>query len=293
MMSDGQQLGPYSGEQMQQYAAEGRIAPDSLVWAEGMAEWAQASQVPGLLPQAAAQPAAAAAAKPAWAPPGARPATTASPYTTPQSSLAAAPVGGNYPMLSVKPASFGLWMWTFIGSLLCLLLAIVFFGLGVSAAASAPPPPTGEMPTAGGPQMMLGGIMYMIFFPMVLVSMIFFMMNIYRAWSCLLAGNPSTTPGKAVGFMFIPFFNIYWIFVAIAGLPKDWNRIVSSYEDLHTAPRMSEGVFLMYAIGSIIFPPLSLVVMFPMMSQICNGINFFAYRRSASTTGGFGGIKFG
>jgi len=30
-----------------------------------------------------------------------------------------------------------------------------------------------------------------------------------------------TTPGKAVGFLFIPLFNIYWIFVAIMGLADD------------------------------------------------------------------------
>lgn len=291
MMSDGQQLGPYSGEQMQQYATEGRIAPESLVWAEGMAEWAQASQVPGLLPQAAtAKPATTqtAVAKPSWAPPGARPASTASPYATPQTSISAAPTGGAYPMLPIKAASFGLWMWTFIGVFLTLILAIVFAVMGATSTAAP-----GADPSAAAMPLMLAGLMYLACIACMVVSSIFFLINIYRAWSCLAAGVPSTSPGKAIGFLFIPFFNLYWIFVAIAGLPKDWNRIVSSYEDLHNAPRMSEGVFLMYSIGSIIFPPLSLIVIFPMMSQICNGINFFAYRRNTAGTSGLGGIKFG
>jgi hypothetical protein len=36
--------------------------------------------------------------------------------------------------------------------------------------------------------------------------------------------------------------------------------------------------------------------MFPVLSQLCKGINFFAYRKNLSTGSsptGFGGIKFG
>jgi hypothetical protein len=79
--------------------------------------------------------------------------------------------------------------------------------------------------------------------------------------------------------MFIPFFNLYWVFVAINGLPKDWNRVVSSYEDLKGAPRLSETTFLLYCIG-IFVAPLAIIMIFPMMSQLCKGINFFASRRN-------------
>lgn len=141
--------------------------------------------------------------------------------------------------------------------------------------------------------MLVGLGMYGLCIICLILSGIFFYMNLYRGWSCLRAGAPRTTPGMAVGMLFIPFYNLYWMFVAIAGLPKDWNRIVASYDDLKNAPRLSEGVFLMFCIGSIIFPPLSLIVMFPMMSQICQGINFFAYRQNPSGSSAFGGIKFG
>jgi hypothetical protein len=289
VLSEGQQLGPYTGEQLQQFAQEGRVAPETMVWAEGMADWQQASQVPGLLPQAPVAEAKPALATSNWAPPGARATATTSvavsPYAPPGTSLGSAPVGGNYPQFTVKPASFGLWMWSFIGTFICLVLMVVFFVVGASSGSSS----------NGGAAGVLGALlMYGLCLICMVLSTIFFYMNLYRAWSCLAAGAPRTSPGKAIGFLFIPFFNLYWLFVAIAGLPKDWNRIVASYEDLRNAPRLSEGVFLMFCIGSLIFPPLSMIVIFPMMSQICQGINFFAYRRNqAAGSSPFGGIKFG
>ena len=44
---------------------------------------------------------------------------------------------------------------------------------------------------------------------------------VYRCWDVIQDGEARTTPGKAIGFLFIPFFNFYWIFVAIHGLAKD------------------------------------------------------------------------
>ncbi len=45
---NGQQQGPCDGKQLRQLATAGRIHPASLVWKDGMAEWAPASQVQGL-----------------------------------------------------------------------------------------------------------------------------------------------------------------------------------------------------------------------------------------------------
>ena len=43
-------------------------------------------------------------------------------------------------------------------------------------------------------------------------------------WAAIQDGYARTTPGKAIGFMFIPFFNIYWMFQAIWGYSKDYNN---------------------------------------------------------------------
>ncbi len=46
---DGQQHGPVNGERLKELATSGKLQPTDLVWREGMAEWAQAGTVKGLL----------------------------------------------------------------------------------------------------------------------------------------------------------------------------------------------------------------------------------------------------
>jgi len=43
----------------------------------------------------------------------------------------------------------------------------------------------------------------------------------YQLWKLIPTHIARTTPGKAVGFMFIPLFNFYWCFVSLLGLSKD------------------------------------------------------------------------
>ena len=57
-------------------------------------------------------------------------------------------------------------------------------------------------------------------------------------------GGARTSPGKAVGFMFIPFFSLYWIFVCYHGWAQDWNRIRNSHSNLTSMPTVSEGLFM-------------------------------------------------
>lgn len=56
---------------------------------------------------------------------------------------------------------------------------------------------------------------------------IVFMILLYKMWQFIPSNYRRTTPGKAVGFLFIPFFNIYWIFQALWGWAKDFNKFVS------------------------------------------------------------------
>lgn len=43
----------------------------------------------------------------------------------------------------------------------------------------------------------------------------------YNCWQAIPAKFARMTPGKAVGFLFIPVFHLYWIFPSIAGLGAD------------------------------------------------------------------------
>ncbi len=68
----------------------------------------------------------------------------------------------------------------------------------------------------------------------------------YKAWKAIQDGHARTTPGKAVGFLFIPFFNIYWIFQAFWGFAKDHNAYLGRHGG--SASKLPEGLFLAYCI---------------------------------------------
>ncbi|MBN1795076.1 MAG: DUF4339 domain-containing protein [Sedimentisphaerales bacterium] len=73
---------------------------------------------------------------------------------------------------------------------------------------------------------------------------------LYRSWLLIQDGNPRTTAGLAVGFCFIPFFNLYWIYVAFVGLSKDMNSYCRQRQI--AAPVVSENMALAYYILSLL-----------------------------------------
>lgn len=50
----------------------------------------------------------------------------------------------------------------------------------------------------------------------------------WRCWKALPDDFAKTTPGKAVGLLFVPFFRLYWFFPSIEGLGRDWHRLAIS-----------------------------------------------------------------
>ena len=56
-----------------------------------------------------------------------------------------------------------------------------------------------------------------------LLAIVFGLRILHKLWSLIPIHKAKTTPGKAVGFLFIPLFNLYWNFVAIYGLAKALN----------------------------------------------------------------------
>jgi hypothetical protein len=86
---------------------------------------------------------------------------------------------------------------------------------------------------------------FMIFIGVVLLlsAHIYFVVILFRAWqfsineSYLLNLNPSIeSAGKAVGYLFIPFFNFYWMFIAYGKLAKDLSAIADAKGVLITIP---------------------------------------------------------
>ncbi|MCA9283516.1 MAG: hypothetical protein KDA30_15940, partial [Phycisphaerales bacterium] len=57
----------------------------------------------------------------------------------------------------------------------------------------------------------------------VIASVVFWAMFLFKSWNQIQDGNQETSPGQAIGFMFIPLFNLYWQFIAIYKLTKNLN----------------------------------------------------------------------
>lgn len=49
----------------------------------------------------------------------------------------------------------------------------------------------------------------------------------YKLWAFIPTPYAETTPGKAVGYLFIPFYNFYWIFQSCCGVARSLNRLAS------------------------------------------------------------------
>ena len=86
--------------------------------------------------------------------------------------------------------------------------------------------------------------------PFLIMSTVFWCILLYRHWSLLQGHGARTTPGKAVGYGFIPFFFFYWWFVAYVGLATDNNRYLRELGISHR--RMSRGLAIAVCVLSVL-----------------------------------------
>ena len=89
----------------------------------------------------------------------------------------------------------------------------------------------------------------LIGFLCVLVGVICWLALVHKLWSTIQYGNVRTTPGKAVALLFVPFFNIYWMFQVYWGWAVDYNNYIE--DQGINAPRVSPGIPLAYCILAI------------------------------------------
>ena len=75
------------------------------------------------------------------------------------------------------------------------------------------------------------------------------MLLFYRMWAAIQDDKTSISPAKAVGFLFIPVFNIYWALLMVTGFAEDYNAFIQrraiKTKDLPMA------LFLIYAFAFI------------------------------------------
>jgi hypothetical protein len=173
---NGQQLGPFSEEQVRDMVRGGMVSPDDLGWCPGTPAWVPLHQLLG----------AASAPAPSMPPPITGGATAKSAHQ--------GHVADNHPPLAIGTA-----LWWLIASCAMNLVVTLF----------APPQ-----------------LSWATFVPLVAYAVYFSILH-YRCWNSLPQSFRATTPGKAVGFLFIPFFNFYWAFVTWPKLAKgvvEWQK---------------------------------------------------------------------
>lgn len=62
-----------------------------------------------------------------------------------------------------------------------------------------------------------------------IASLVIYFVILHKCWQVVQDGYARTSPGQAVGFMFLPFFNFYWQFVALQGLAKEMNAYMARH----------------------------------------------------------------
>jgi hypothetical protein len=185
-----QPYGPINKEAIAEHLRAGRINAQTLVWREGMSEWK---------PLIDTELAVLIGVTP---PPLVQNITTGilPAYTYPP----------QYPKLKLEKLSKLFWWWFgLIISMVPLFVVLVFYILN--------------------PERTWIATLVCIFWMPVIAGAVMQYILVYRFWQVVQDGFARTTPGKAVGFLFIPFFNYYWFFIGFWGLAKDMNGYIERH----------------------------------------------------------------
>jgi len=89
----------------------------------------------------------------------------------------------------------------------------------------------------------VGGLLMMCAIPAAIAYFVLVLVWIAKSWAMLPPMARSTqngrviSPGEAVGYLFVPFYNLYWYFVVSMGLCDALNRQLAAYGSPKRAPR--------------------------------------------------------
>lgn len=154
-------------------------------------------------------------------------------------------------------------------------LASVAIGLGVGQVCNI----IGTLKTragdpSGGMETIMIGLIPMLYGAVVMAVLQ------YKMWAAIQDGSARTTPGKVIGFMFIPLFNFYWMFQVLWGFAKDYNAYIQRHSI--KANTLPEGLFLTMCILTftgfipvlgLVLVTINLVIGLVVVAKICDAIN--------------------
>jgi uncharacterized membrane protein len=101
---------------------------------------------------------------------------------------------------------------------------------------------------------------------LMILAIIYYCIFIYRMWDAINDGTTRPKPGQAVGFLFIPYFNLGWIFIAISKFPYEYNRYITRH-NLAVQP-MKKGIHIALPIVDLAWILVAIIMGFTVMFQV-------------------------
>lgn len=120
------------------------------------------------------------------------------------------------------------------------------------------------------------GLTLLSFLAWAIIHTVYNFLLLAKMWGAIQDGYTEISVGKAIGFLFIPFFSIYWIFKVWGGFPTEYNRYIERHN--LAVPPLSSGVFVAFPIvvllsaiyiGLIALP----FVMIAVTMKVCDAVN--------------------
>lgn len=91
-----------------------------------------------------------------------------------------------------------------------------------------------------------------LFFVLILIPlftyMVLYLIQIYRMWDVINDGHSRATPGEALGYLFVPFYNLYWIFDIWGGFPTDYNAFVERHSVTDKVPLLKPTIYQLFPV---------------------------------------------
>jgi len=130
--------------------------------------------------------------------------------------------------------------------------------------------------------MLLLGVVGLIY------ALIVMLILFYQMWGAIHDNSVRMSPGRAVGFLFIPLFNLYWIFQVLWGFSKDYNSYIARASI--QSRKLPEGLLLAWAVLQLtaavpylnaVTIPACWIVSGIAISKICDAVNALATGQGA------------
>lgn len=237
---DGQQFGPLEENAVREMIKKGQLSQKDSAIGQGQHEWRTlGTMFPDMFQ---------------------------TPATTPLSGSHAAPA------LSAAQMNKPRMRKRFIGGIYVASVILLVLGLvigGVTSLVSAEIMPEGLL--VGGA--VIASVAYIQFLVVHIIVMFYIL---FKMWDSIQDGV-STSTGKAIGFLFIPIFSIYWIFKAWGGFPAEYNEFIERHQ--LNVPRLDSQVYMLVPIftllsGLLVFPVVAVPFIFmAVISQTSDAVN--------------------